>query len=257
MLELSNIGMLTVFAAGIISFLSPCVLPLVPGYVSYVAGRSTAGIGPSGAVAERLPAVILGLCFVLGFSTVFIVLGASATALGQMLISYRYELNFVGGAIVILFGLFVTGLIRFPWMMREARFHSDLPGGGATSAYVLGLAFAFGWTPCIGPILGAILTVGAASATVADGVLLLAIYSLGLGVPFLLAALFTELRPGGQNSENLRRGDHDLDGRRHDHRAVIGVLVLATREFPFAGQDWVTDCPAVLLMTGPRGSNLE
>ncbi|APH74934.1 cytochrome c biogenesis CcdA family protein [Aquibium oceanicum] len=190
--ELSNIGMLTVFAAGIISFLSPCVLPLVPGYVSYVAGRSAGGIGPSGAVAVRLPAVILGLCFVLGFSTVFIVLGASATALGQMLISYRYELNFVGGAIVILFGLFVTGLIRFPWMMREARFHSDLPGGGATSAYVLGLAFAFGWTPCIGPILGAILTVGAASATVADGVLLLAIYSLGLGVPFLLAALFTD-----------------------------------------------------------------
>lgn len=192
MLELSNIGMLTVFAAGIISFLSPCVLPLVPGYVSYVAGRSAVGIGPTGTVAMRLSAVILGLCFVLGFSTVFIVLGASATALGQMLIGYRYELNLVGGAIVILFGLFVTGLIRLPWMMREARFYSDLPGGGATSAYVLGLAFAFGWTPCIGPILGAILTVGAASATVADGVLLLAIYSLGLGVPFLLAALFTD-----------------------------------------------------------------
>jgi cytochrome c-type biogenesis protein len=207
--ELSNIGLLTVFAAGIISFLSPCVLPLVPGYVSYVAGRSAAGIGPSGTVAVRLPAVILGLCFVLGFSTVFIVLGASATALGQALISYRYELNLVGGAILILFGLFVTGLIRLPWMMREARFHSDLPGGGATSAYVLGLAFAFGWTPCIGPILGAILTVGASSATVADGVLLLAIYSLGLGVPFLLAALFTDaltarLRTFGQIGRVLR-----------------------------------------------------
>jgi hypothetical protein len=112
--ELSNIGMLTAFAAGIISFLSPCVLPLVPGYVSYVAGRSTVGVTPSGAVALRLPAVVLGLCFVLGFSTVFIVLGASATALGQMLISYRYELNLVGGAIVILFGLFVTGWIRPP-----------------------------------------------------------------------------------------------------------------------------------------------
>ena len=190
--ELSNIGMLTVFAAGIVSFLSPCVLPLVPGYVSYVAGNSAAATGPSGSIALRLPSAVLGLCFVLGFSTVFIVLGASATALGQMLISYRYELNLVGGAIVILFGLFVTGLIRPPWMMREARFHSDLPGGGAASAYVLGLAFAFGWTPCIGPILGAILTVGAASATVADGVLLLAIYSLGLGVPFLLAAMFTD-----------------------------------------------------------------
>lgn len=192
MMEMSNISMLTVFAAGIISFLSPCVLPLVPGYVSYVAGRSAVGNRSLSTVGVRLPAIILGLCFVLGFSTVFIVLGASATALGQVLISYRYELNFVGGAIVILFGLFVTGLIRFPWMMREARFHSDLPGGGATSAYVLGLAFAFGWTPCIGPILGAILTIGAASATVVDGVLLLAIYSMGLGVPFLLAALFTD-----------------------------------------------------------------
>lgn len=190
--EISNIGMLTVFAAGIISFLSPCVLPLVPGYVSYVAGRSAAGRASTGAVALRLPAVGLGLCFVLGFSTVFVVLGASATALGQMLISYRYELNLVGGAIVILFGLFVTGLVRPPWMMREARFHTDIPGGGAASAYVLGLAFAFGWTPCIGPILGAILTVGATSATVADGVVLLAIYSLGLGLPFLLAAIFTD-----------------------------------------------------------------
>jgi cytochrome c-type biogenesis protein len=99
--ELSNIGMLTAFAAGIVSFLSPCVLPLVPGYVSYVAGRSSGGVTPSGAVALRMPAVVLGLCFVLGFSTVFIVLGASATALGQMLISFRYELNLVGGAIVI------------------------------------------------------------------------------------------------------------------------------------------------------------
>lgn len=190
--EISNIGLLTAFAAGVISFLSPCVLPLVPGYVSYVAGQSTPGATGAGAVALRLPALGLGVFFVLGFSTVFIVLGASATAMGQLLISYRYELNLAGGMIVIVFGLFVTGLVQPPWMMREARFHANVPGGGAMSAYVLGLAFAFGWTPCIGPILGAILTVGAASATVADGVLLLAIYSLGLGVPFLLAAVFTD-----------------------------------------------------------------
>lgn len=193
MLEISNVGLLTAFAAGIVSFLSPCVLPLVPGYVSYVAGQSTPGVTSAGAAVSRLPALGLGVFFVLGFSTVFVVLGASATVLGQLLISYRYELNLVGGAIVIVFGLFVTGLIQPPWMMREARFYASLPGGGVTSAYVLGLAFAFGWTPCIGPILGAILTVGAASATVADGVLLLAIYSLGLGVPFLLAAVFTNV----------------------------------------------------------------
>ncbi|WP_192177408.1 cytochrome c biogenesis CcdA family protein [Mesorhizobium amorphae] len=190
--EISNIGVLSVFAAGVLSFLSPCVLPLVPGYVSYVAGRTPMAVPADGSMALRLPAIGLSLCFVLGFSTVFIVLGASASAVGRMLIGYRYELNLVGGAIVILFGLFLTGLVRPSWMMREARFHADIPGGKAASAYVLGLAFAFGWTPCIGPILGAILTVGAVSATVADGVALLAIYSLGLGLPFLLAALFTD-----------------------------------------------------------------
>lgn len=190
--ELSNIGILSAFVAGIISFLSPCVLPLVPGYVSYIAGRSTFA-SRSGEVAVARSATLgLSLCFVLGFTTVFVILGASATALGQMLLRYRFEMNIVGGGIVTLFGLFMLGTIRPTWMMREARFHLDMPGGKAVSAYVLGLAFAFGWTPCIGPILGAILTVGAGSATVADGIALLTIYSLGLGVPFLLAAVFTD-----------------------------------------------------------------
>jgi cytochrome c-type biogenesis protein len=192
MLEISNIGLLTAFAAGAISFLSPCVLPLVPGYLSYVAGRAVSEGPAGGSAVLRLPAVGLSVCFVLGFSTVFVLLGASATALGQLLLAYRYELNIVGGAIVILFGLFVIGLVRPPWLLREFRFHAAFPGGKPVSAYVLGLAFAFGWTPCIGPILGAILTVSAASATVAGGVALLAVYSLGLGVPFLLAALFTD-----------------------------------------------------------------
>ncbi len=190
--ELSSIGIFSAFVAGIISFLSPCVLPLVPGYVSFIAGRSTLA-SPSGEVAVARSATLgLTLCFVLGFTTVFVILGASASALGQLLLGYRFELNIVGGGIVMLFGLFMLGTIRPAWMMREARFHLDLPGGRTVSAYVLGLAFAFGWTPCIGPILGAILTVGAASATLADGVALLTIYSLGLGVPFLLVALFTD-----------------------------------------------------------------
>lgn len=190
--EISNIGVLAAFAAGIISFLSPCVLPLVPGYVSYVAGRTGVSVPAGGAGAGGWSAVGLSLCFVLGFSSVFVVLGASATALGRLALGYRTELNLVGGVVVILFGLFLVGLVRPLWIMREHRFHADVPGGRAMSAYILGLAFAFGWTPCIGPILGAILTVGATSATVADGVALLAIYSLGLGVPFLLAALFTD-----------------------------------------------------------------
>lgn len=192
MLEISNVGILAAFAAGAISFLSPCVLPLVPGYISYIAGRPSAVQANGGAIAARLPAIGFSLCFVLGFSTVFILLGASATALGQLLLAYRYELNIVGGAIVIAFGVFMLGLFRPSWLQRDLRFHAALQGGGPTAAYVLGLAFAFGWTPCIGPILGAILTVSAASATVTNGVALLGIYSLGLGVPFLLAAVFTE-----------------------------------------------------------------
>jgi cytochrome c-type biogenesis protein len=146
---------------------------------------------------------------VLGFTTVFVALGASATALGQLLIAYRYELNIAGGVVIILFGLFLIGWVRSSWMQSEARFHASPPSGRAASAYVLGLAFAFGWTPCIGPILGAILTVSASSYTVMDGVALLAIYSMGLGVPFLLAALFTDaltrrLRTLGRVGRSLR-----------------------------------------------------
>lgn len=190
--EISNIGVLTAFAAGAISFLSPCVLPLVPGYLSYVAGESAVDGKARSGFLSRLKALGLSLYFVLGFSTVFVLLGASATALGQLLLSYRYELNIVSGVVVIIFGLFVTGLVRWSWMTRDVRFHAALEGGRPLSAYVLGLAFAFGWTPCIGPILGAILTVSAATTTIGGGVVLLAIYSLGLGVPFLVAALFTD-----------------------------------------------------------------
>lgn len=191
MLELSSIGVLTAFAAGAISFLSPCVLPLVPGYVSYVAGESLNGLGRGQSLSAKLPALGLSLFFVLGFSTVFVILGASATALGQLLLAYRYELNIIGGTVVIAFGLFMMGLLRLPWFQRDLRFHTTIPGGRPLGAYMLGLAFAFGWTPCIGPVLGAILTVSAVSATVSSGVALLAVYSLGLGLPFLMAAVFT------------------------------------------------------------------
>jgi cytochrome c-type biogenesis protein len=180
-----------VFIAGVISFLSPCVLPLVPGYVSYIAGQSMSDSSTSRALVVRVRALALSACFVLGFATIFVILGASATALGQALISYRYELNLIGGLVVIGFGLFATGLLRPSWLQRDFRFDIVLPGGRPVAAYSLGMAFAFGWTPCIGPVLGAILTVSAASATVAEGVKLLAVYSLGLGIPFLLVAVFT------------------------------------------------------------------
>lgn len=191
-LELSALGVATAFAAGTISFLSPCVLPLVPAYVSYVTGQNVgrdlalALDGP--AVNQQLRTLRLSVSFVLGFTTVFVLLGAGANALSSLLAMYRYELNFASGALVILFGLFTTGLFRPLWAQRELRWHGEVPGSGAGAAYLIGTAFAFGWTPCIGPVLGAILAVSATSR--ASGVALLAVYSLGLGVPFVVAALF-------------------------------------------------------------------
>ena len=191
-METSSIGIATAFAAGVVSFLSPCVLPLVPGYVSYVAGRT---ISPDGFTTETgFTAAVrtfgLSLCFVLGFSTVFVLLGASATAMSGLLRTHLYEANLIGGAIVIVFGLFTTGLVPMPWLDRDLRVHASPSSGGPWAAYLLGLAFAFGWTPCIGPVLGAILTLSAANATAGSGTALLAVYSLGLGLPFILAALF-------------------------------------------------------------------
>lgn len=186
--EIANIGILAALLAGTVSFLSPCVLPLVPGYVSYIAGTA----GKAGA-RSRADVLFLSACFVLGFSTVFIALGASATALSGLLLSYRYEANLIGGLIIILFGIFTTGLIKLPWLDRDIRYHGPIEGGRPVGAYVLGLAFGFGWTPCIGPILGAILTVSATVDGAMSGIALLSIYSLGLGLPFLFTALFADV----------------------------------------------------------------
>jgi cytochrome c-type biogenesis protein len=191
MLEVTGIGVTAAFAAGAVSFLSPCVLPLVPGYVSYVAGQTATAEAAPGPGAPAWPRVLgLSLSFVLGFSTVFVLLGAGAGALSELLLTYRDQANLVGGALVILFGLLTAGLVSPAWLARDLRWHGSLPGGGPVSAYLLGVAFGFGWTPCIGPVLGAILTVTAAQGG-GGGVVLLAVYSLGLGVPFVLAALFS------------------------------------------------------------------
>jgi len=188
---LSLLALATAFGAGIVSFLSPCVLPLVPGYISYVAGDALVHRQDADARAQRLATLGLSLCFVAGFSTIFVALGAGATVLGQFLLRYKNEAGIVGGAIVLLFGLFMVGAVKLPWLQRDLRVHADITGARPLSAYVIGLAFAFGWTPCIGPVLGAILTVSAVTATISSGVALLGAYSLGLGVPFLLTAAFT------------------------------------------------------------------
>lgn len=178
--------------AGLISFLSPCVLPLVPPYLVYLSGLSLERL----ADAEPEPAVrretVLGaFLFVLGFSTVFVALGASASVIGELLRAYSYLLSKIAGVAIIIMGLHFLGLLRLGWLTRQKRFDVAKPAG-LWGAYVMGLAFAFGWTPCIGPILAAILAVAASEATVAKGAGLLAVYSLGLGIPFLLAAFAVE-----------------------------------------------------------------
>lgn len=189
MTDASNVGLATAFVAGIVSFLSPCVLPVVPGYVSYIAGQ-TSGTSARKIERRRAAALMLSAFFVLGFGTVFVILGASATALGQLFLRYRTEANLVGGVIVIVFGLFMLGLAPVRWLWRDMRIHPRLAGGHPLTALVLGIAFGFGWTPCIGPVLGAILTVSAVQSSVRGSIGLLTAYALGLGVPFLLAALF-------------------------------------------------------------------
>ena len=189
MFEISGVGIVAAFLGGTISFLSPCVLPLAPGYVSYIAGQPAVKSGAARSIAERARSVVLSLWFVFGFSTVFVALGAGASLLGGMLLRWKYELGLAGGFLIVLFGLVMMGAIKIPAMMRDTRPDVKVDGGSAVGAYLLGLAFAFGWTPCIGPVLGSILAVSATSG--ADGMALLAIYSAGLGLPFLIIALFT------------------------------------------------------------------
>lgn len=181
-IDLSSVGIASAFAAGAISFLSPCVLPLVPAYVSYIAGQTV-----DQQTESRVRSLWLSLCFVLGFTTIFVILGAGANILNAALAPFRHELTLLSGALVILFGIFTLGLWRPAWSERDLRVHARLPGSGPIPAYLLGMAFAFGWTPCIGPVLGAILALAASSS---GGVTLLAVYSLGLGLPFILAAVF-------------------------------------------------------------------
>jgi cytochrome c-type biogenesis protein len=181
-----SVSLPAAMAGGLISFLSPCVLPLVPPYLSFLAGttfdRLNAGDG-----AVRRRAVLAALLFVAGFSTVFVLLGATASALGQAVRQYLDVLSTIAGVVIIVMGLHFLGILRIGLLYREARFNVDKPVG-LWGAYVMGLAFAFGWTPCIGPVLAAILTIAGSEASVARGAFLLAAYSAGLGIPFLLAA---------------------------------------------------------------------
>jgi len=192
MIEVTILG---AFIAGLLSFLSPCVLPLVPAYLSYISGVSVDALRQSsnGNRSMRRTAILQSLWFILGFSLVFIALGASATWLGQWLLANMGILGKIAGLIIFIFGLHYTGLIRIPFLMMEARLDTQTVNArSGLGALMLGSAFAFGWTPCIGPILGAILAVASAQQHITQGILLLVAYSFGLAIPFLLAALATD-----------------------------------------------------------------
>ncbi len=176
--------------AGLVSFLSPCVLPLVPPYLCYMAGVSLAQLTSAGHAGLRRHVMSSALGFVLGFSTIFVALGAAASALGQLVRTHLDVLSVVGGIVIIAMGLHFLGVLRLGFLDREARIEVRHQPAGPIGSYVLGLAFAFGWTPCIGPVLAAILAVAGRQATVGHGALLLAAYCLGLGIPFLIAGLF-------------------------------------------------------------------
>ncbi len=205
------------FLAGLLSFLSPCVLPLVPGYVSLISGTGATELE---AEQRRLLRTVMlnSVMFILGFSIVFITLGAVATTVGQAIVRYKSLLTDVAGVVVILFGLHLTGVFKIKALYADKRLHNIKGSGSAFGAFVIGFAFAFGWTPCVGPILAAILLLAGSQDSVSKGVALLAVYSLGLAIPFLLTSL------------GIERFLHFYGGfRRHLHKVEVasGVLLIA------------------------------
>ena len=194
-MSIADISLLSALLAGALSFLSPCVLPLVPPYLCYMAGISVEQFRGEGRAepdpAARRAVMLAALAFTLGFATVFVALGAGASTIGTLLRQHLDLLAKIGGLIIIVMGLNFLGVFRIGFLASEMRFQGQGKPATLGGAYVMGLAFAFGWTPCIGPVLGAILGVAAARETVGDGATLLAVYSLGLAVPFWIAAAFS------------------------------------------------------------------
>lgn len=218
---------ITAFLAGIVSFLSPCVLPLVPGYISLISGASVEDLQSKD--RKLLNTVLLhSIMFILGFTLVFVMLGAAATSIGQLVREYKKQLTWVAGAVIIIFGLHLTGILKIKALYADKRLHSVQGGKSPLGAFVVGFAFAFGWTPCLGPIISAILIMAGSAETVTKGVLLLWVYSLGLAVPFLLTSLLIDrfLNFYGRFRKHL----HTLEVASGVLLIALGVLIF-TRHF--------------------------
>ncbi|MEG6509233.1 cytochrome c biogenesis CcdA family protein [Methyloligella sp. 2.7D] len=225
--------------AGLLSFLSPCVLPLVPPYLCFLGGTTFDQL----AGEEETPSHVYGtivmsaIAFVLGFTTVFVILGATATSLGQLVTSHLELLSQIAGVVIIIAGLHFLGLFHIPLLHREARYQHESRPAGLVGAYVIGLAFAFGWTPCIGPVLAAILVVAAGEQTVSQGVSLLLVYSLGLGIPFILAAV--AIRPFLDVLQRFRKHLSRMEKVLGIFLILTGVLFLTNSMTLIAG--WLID----------------
>ena len=185
---MTEISYLYVVIAGLLSFLSPCVLPIVPGYLCFMAGTNLDKLQLDEGDEIKKKVFSFSLSFVFGFSTVFVILGASATLLSSLVYEYLDFLRIAGGIIIIIFGIHFMQIVQIPFLNREMRYQIESYRPGLVGSYVIGLSFAFGWTPCIGPILGSVLSIAASSETVTYGIVLLMLYSAGLGIPFLIAA---------------------------------------------------------------------
>jgi len=244
-----NVTLLMAFGAGLLSFISPCVLPLIPGYLSYISGLSldemrggpvASGAGAAtvavAAPAVRRQVVLASLAFILGFTIVFVALGASASAIGQYVMTRLNILGKIAGAVVILFGLHTMGVLRIEWLYQEKRMQSQQRPEGFLGAAIVGMAFAFGWTPCLGPILAGILAVAATQDTVGHGVQLLSAYSIGLGVPFFAAAL--AINRFFAAFARIRHHYHKIEIVSGALLVVIGLLIFTDR-FTIIAQ-WLT-----------------
>jgi cytochrome c-type biogenesis protein len=241
-----NVTIVAALVAGMLSFLSPCVLPLVPPYLVYLTGTSLERFADAEvAPRARRGTMVAAVLFVLGFSTVFVALGASASAIGSLLHAYSYWLGKIAGVVIILMGLHFLGVTPIRFLMHEKRLTIPKPVG-LWGAYLMGLAFAFGWTPCVGPILGTILAIAESEQTVQRGAGLLAIYSLGLGVPFLLAALAAEMFAAFLTRFRAYLGLVE--------KAMGGLLVIAGVAF-FTG--WISEFGTWLLQTFPVLNSLS
>jgi cytochrome c-type biogenesis protein len=223
-----NVSFAAAFAAGVLSFVSPCVLPLVPGYLSFISGVSVEEMRDATArAASRRQVFVSSLAFVIGFSLVFIALGASASVIGGFLGKNLSVMGKIAGVLLVIFGLHTMGVLKISWLYSEKRIQTERKPAGPLGAMLVGLAFAFGWTPCIGPILAGILAIAASKETVGMGVALLAVYSIGLGIPFLITSLAVDSFFAA--FAKIRRHYKAIEVTAGLLLVVIGVLIFTNR----------------------------